>query len=80
MSWLKTGYVFTSHLSAAHFNNIPYALLTLYINYQLDAQIIIYSYTISFLYMFRAINAIYIYIYICIYWCPRRKGQYSVRL
>ena len=29
----------------------------LYINYQLDAQIIIYSYNITFLYMFRAINA-----------------------
>jgi hypothetical protein len=27
------------------------------INYQLDAQIIIYSYNIIFLYMFRAINA-----------------------
>jgi hypothetical protein len=29
----------------------------LYINYQLDAQIIVYSYNITFLYMFRAINA-----------------------
>ena len=29
----------------------------LYINYQLDEQIIIYSYNITFLYMFRAINA-----------------------
>ena len=29
----------------------------LYINYQLDAQIIIYSYNITFLYMFRDINA-----------------------
>ena len=29
----------------------------LYINYQLDAQIIIYSRNITFLYMFRAINA-----------------------
>ena len=30
---------------------------TLYINYQLDAQIIIYLCNIKFLYMFRAINA-----------------------
>jgi hypothetical protein len=29
----------------------------LYINYQLDIQIIIYSYNITFLYMFRATNA-----------------------
>ena len=29
----------------------------LYINYQLDAEIIIYSYNITFLYVFRAINA-----------------------
>jgi len=29
----------------------------LYINYQLGAQIIIYSYNITFFYMFRAINA-----------------------
>jgi len=29
----------------------------LYINYQLDAPIIIYLFTILFLYMFRAINA-----------------------
>jgi hypothetical protein len=32
-------------------------LIQLCINYQLDAQIIIYSYNITFLYMFRAINA-----------------------
>ena len=31
--------------------------LAIYINYQLDSQIIIYSYTITFLYTFRAINA-----------------------
>jgi len=28
-----------------------------YINYQLDAQTVIYSYNITFLYMFRGINA-----------------------
>jgi len=31
-------------------------MIKLYINYQLDAQIIIYSYDITFLCMFRAIN------------------------
>jgi hypothetical protein len=31
--------------------------MLLYINYQLDAQIIIYSYNVTFLYMFRVINA-----------------------
>ena len=34
-----------------------YLSVWLCINYQLDAQIIIYSYNITFLYMFRAINA-----------------------
>jgi len=29
----------------------------LYINYKLDAQIIVYSHNITFLYVFRAINA-----------------------
>ena len=33
------------------------SIFKLYINHQLDAQIIIYSYNITFLYMFRAINA-----------------------
>jgi len=32
-------------------------LIQLYINYQLDAQIIIHSYNITFLCVFRAINA-----------------------
>ena len=32
-------------------------MIQLYINYQLDAQTIIYSYNITFLYMFRAIIA-----------------------
>jgi hypothetical protein len=36
------------------FENTHYKL---YINYQLDAQINIYSYNITFLYMFRATNA-----------------------
>jgi len=31
-------------------------MILLYINYQLDKQIIIYSYNITFLYAFRAIN------------------------
>jgi hypothetical protein len=34
-----------------------FLLSPLCINYQLDAQIIIYSYNITFLYMFRAIDA-----------------------
>jgi hypothetical protein len=46
------------------FNKIPFwgqdqqtPTLQLCINYQRDAQIIIYSYNITFLYMFQAINA-----------------------
>jgi len=34
-----------------------FSSIKLYINYQLDVQIIIYIYNITFLYMFRAINA-----------------------
>ena len=48
----------------------PCITFQLYINYQPDAQIIIYSYTITFLYMFRATNAHFqeVTLYTCSIW------------
>jgi hypothetical protein len=44
-------------------------LRRLYIKYQFDAQIIIYSYNITFLYMFRAMNAhLQVTLYTCSIW------------
>jgi hypothetical protein len=45
-------------------------MILLYIDYQLDAQIIIYTCNITFLYMFRAINAHIqeVTLYTCIIW------------
>jgi hypothetical protein len=55
-------------------------MIKLYINYQLDAQIIIYSYNITFLYMFRAINAHLqeVTLYTCSIWYRHSLREFVV--
>jgi hypothetical protein len=50
-------YALSTLFNAVNHEMCGHHVLQLCIKYQLDAQIIIYSYNITFLYMFRAINA-----------------------